>query len=414
MKRVVVTGLGIVSPVGNDLEQSWSAIVRGQSGIGTVTAIDLSNEPVKIGGEVKGFEAAKYMSEKEARRSQRFVQFACAASRMALDDARLVLDDTNQPDVGVSIGVGVGGMGYMEEQIGILQSKGGSRVSPFTIPGFIANMAAGMVSIETGAKGPNICPTTACTSGTHAIGEALILIQTGRARAMIAGGAEAAISALPYAGFSKMKALSSNFNETPEKASRPFDAARSGFVMGEGAGVLILEELEHALARGAKIYCELAGYGMSSDAFHMTSPSPGGEGAVRCMAQALRTAGLAPEDIDYINAHGTSTEANDANETAAIKTLFGEHARSLNISSTKSMTGHLLGAAGGVEAVFTVMAIKTGVIPPTINYENPDPACDLNYTPNQSVQRPVRAALSNSFGFGGTNGCIAFKRFDRV
>lgn len=411
MKRVVVTGLGIVSPVGNTLEECWDSVIRGRSGIGRITSIDLSNDAVKIGGEVKNFDATLYMSDKEARRSQRFVQFACAASRMALNDAGFVLTDELKPDVGVSIGVGVGGMGYLEEQVGILQSKGPSRVSPFTIPGFIANMAAGMVSIETGAQGPNICPTTACTSGTHAIGEALMLIQTGRAKAMIAGGAEAALSHLPYAGFAKMKALCADRNDEPEKASRPFDAHRSGFVMGEGAGILILEELESALARGAKIYCELAGYGMSSDAHHMTSPSPGGEGAVRCMQQALRTAFVAPDDVDYVNAHGTSTEANDATETAALKTLLGAHAHKVAISSTKSMTGHLLGAAGGVEAVFTVMALKTGIIPPTINLDTPDPACDLNYTPNKAVERTVRVAISNSFGFGGTNGCVAFKRF---
>jgi 3-oxoacyl-[acyl-carrier-protein] synthase II len=349
MKRVVVTGLGIVSPVGHSLDECWSNIIRGQSGIGTITCLDMSAEPVRIGGEVKAFEPARYMSDKEARRSQRFVQFACAASRMALDDAGLALTESNQPDVGVSIGVGVGGMGYMEEQIAILNAKGSSRVSPFTIPGFIANMAAGIVSIETGAKGPNICPTTACTSGTHAIGEALMLIQTGRAKAMIAGGAEAALSPLAFAGFAKMKALASNWNDEPQRASRPFDADRSGFVMGEGSGILVLEELEHALARGARIYAELAGYGMSSDAYHMTSPSPGGDGAVRCMRQALRTAFVAPEDVDYVNAHGTSTDANDATETAALKALFGDHARKLKISSTKSMTGHLLGAAGGVE-----------------------------------------------------------------
>ena len=411
MKRVVVTGLGIVSPVGNTLEYSWDKIIRGQSGITRLSVLDVANESVQIGGEVKSFEAAKYMSEREARRSQRFVQFACAASRMALDDANLTLSEELQPDCGVSIGVGVGGLGYMEEQIGILQSRGWGRVSPFTIPGFIANMAAGLVSIETGARGPNICPTTACTSGTHAIGEALMLIQTGRARAMIAGGAEASLSALAFAGFAKMKALASSFNAEPERASRPFDKDRCGFVMGEGAGILILEELEHAKARGARIYCELVGYGMSGDGFHITSPTPGGEGAVRAMKQALSTAHIGPEDVDYINAHGTSTEANDENESAAIKSAFGTHAKKLSISSTKSMTGHLLGAAGGVEAVFTVMSIKTGIIPPTINYETPDPLCDLNYTPNKAIEKPVRVALSNSFGFGGTNGCLAFRKF---
>ena len=411
MKRVVVTGLGIISPVGNSLEESWDNIIRGQSGITRLTCLDVVNEPVQIGGEVKNFEPAKYMSEREARRSQRFVQFACAASRMALTDANFTISEELQPDVGVSIGVGVGGLGYMEEQIGILQSRGSSRVSPFTIPGFIANMAAGLVSIETGAKGPNICPTTACTSGTHAIGEALMLIQTGRAKAMIAGGAEASLSALAFAGFAKMKALAANFNNEPERASRPFDKDRCGFVMGEGAGILILEELEHAKARGARIYCELVGYGMSGDGHHITSPTPGGEGAVRAMKQALTTAHVGPEDVDYVNAHGTSTEANDENESAAIKTTFGHYAPSLHISSTKSMTGHLLGAAGGVEAVFAVMSIKTGIIPPTINYETPDPACDLNYTPNKAVEKQVRVALSNSFGFGGTNASLAFRKF---
>ena len=411
MKRVVVTGMGIICPVGNTLEECWSAIVEGKSGIGMISEPDLSNEPVKIGGRVKNFEPAKYMSEKEARRSQRFVQMACAASKMALDDGKYIVTEENSVHLGTSIGVGVGGMGYIEEQITVMNEKGMGRVSPFTIPGFIANMAAGIASIETGARGPNICPTTACTSGTHAVGEALMLIQTGRAKAMLAGGAEAAFSRVAFAGFSKMKALCSDSNEAPEKASRPFDATRSGFVMGEGSGMLLLEELESALARGAHIYAELTGYGMSSDAYHMTTPSPGGDGAIRCMQQALETGGLKIEDIDYINAHGTSTEANDATETAAIKTLFGGHAKNLNISSTKSMTGHLLGAAGGIEAVFTVMAIAKGVIPPTINLHNPDSACDLNYTPHKAVKREVKAALSNSFGFGGTNGCLAFKRY---
>jgi len=410
MKRVAVTGLGILSPVGLDLESCWSAVINGVSGISKVTQIDLSKHNIQIGGEVKNFEPAGYFSnEKEARRNQRFVQMAVAASRMALNDSGLQLTDELKNETGVSIGVGVGGLDYLEEQIITMHEKDPSRVSPFTIPGFIANMAAGITAMELGAKGPNICVTTACTSGTHSIGEALMLIQTGRAKVMIAGGAEAALSHLSYAGFGKMKALCSQFADEPTRASRPFDKNRCGFVMGEGAGILILEDLEFAKARGARIYAELCGYGMSGDAYHMTSPAPGGEGAVRAMAQALKTGGLAPQDVGYINAHGTSTEANDANESAAIKTLFGKHAYELNVSSTKSMTGHLLGAAGGVEAVFSVMALHTGIIPPTINLENPDPECDLNYTANKAVERRLKAVISNSFGFGGTNGCVAFK-----
>ncbi len=410
MKRVAVTGLGILSPVGLDLESCWSAVINGVSGISKVTQIDLSKHNVQIGGEVKNFEPGGYFSnEKEARRNQRFVQMAVAASRMALNDSGLQLNDELKNETGVSIGVGVGGLDYLEEQIITMHEKDPSRVSPFTIPGFIANMAAGITAMELGAKGPNICVTTACTSGTHSIGEALMLIQTGRAKVMIAGGAEAALSHLSYAGFGKMKALCSQFGDEPTRASRPFDKNRCGFVMGEGAGILILEDLEFAKARGARIYAELCGYGMSGDAYHMTSPAPGGEGAVRAMAQALKTGGLSPQDVGYINAHGTSTEANDANESAAIKTLFGQHAYQLNVSSTKSMTGHLLGAAGGVEAVFSVMALHTGIIPPTINLENPDPECDLNYTPNKAVERRLKAVISNSFGFGGTNGCVAFK-----
>jgi 3-oxoacyl-[acyl-carrier-protein] synthase II len=411
MNRVVVTGLGIVSPVGKHLEECWQSILNGKSGVSKITTLDLSSEPVQIGGQIVGFEPAQYMSDREARRSQRFVQLACAASKMALQDARLVINETNCDHIGVSMGVGVGGMGYMEEQIITMHEKGPGRVSPFTIPGFIANMAAGIVSIENNAKGPNICPTTACTSGTHAIGEALMLIQTGRAKAMIAGGAEAALSRLSFAGFSKMKAMASNFNETPELASRPFDKDRSGFVMGEGSGVLILEELDHAKARGARIYAEVVGYGMSGDAFHMTSPPEDGNGAARCMQQALNSCGLKPEQVDYINAHGTSTDAGDIAETEAIKKVFGAHAYKLNVSSTKSMTGHLLGAAGGIEAVFSVMAIVENKVPPTINLTNPDPRCDLNYTPLKAVSREVKVAISNSFGFGGTNGSLVFKKF---
>lgn len=410
MRRVVVTGLGMVSPVGNTVKESWENAVAGRSGIGKVTLIDLSQEPVQIGGEVKNFVASQFMSEKDASRSQRFTHFAVAASKMALQDAGLTIDESNDVDVGVSIGVGVGGMKLTEDQSQNLATKGSRFVSPFTIPGLIANMAAGTVSIETGAKGPNICPTTACTSGTHAVGEGLMLIQTGRAKVMIAGGAEAAISGISFAGFSRMQALTKEFNDCPEKASRPFDLNRSGFVFGEGAGVLILEDYEFAKARGARIYCELAGYGMSGDAFHMTMPSPGGAGAVRCMEQALKTGGVNPSEVDYVNAHGTSTKANDELESAAMRTVFKDHAYKMNISSTKSVTGHLLGAAGGVEAVFSVMALHTGICPPTINYTTPDPACDLNYTPNEAVKRDIRVVMSNSFGFGGTNGTVVFKK----
>jgi 3-oxoacyl-[acyl-carrier-protein] synthase II len=409
MKRVVVTGMGIYCPVGNSVKECWDNLTSGKSGISKVSLFDIGDEPIQIAGEVKNFNPAEYMSPNEARRSQRFVQLAVNASKQALLDANFPNEETSLLNLGVSIGVGVGGMRYMEEQIVTLSTKGSARVSPFCIPGFIANMAAGMVSIECKALGPNICPTTACTSGTHGIGEALLYIQTGRATSMLAGGAESTISGLPFAGFGKMKALASGWNESPEKASRPFDANRNGFVMGEGAGVLLLEEYESAKARGARIYCELVGYGMSGDGFHMTSPSPGGEGAIRAMRQALQTGGLNPSDIGYINAHGTSTELNDATETQAIKSLFGDYAYKLNISSTKSMTGHLLGAAGGIEAVFSVKALVSGVIPPTINQEKPDPLCDLNYTPNSAQEKRFRAVISNSFGFGGTNACLAFK-----
>ncbi len=410
MRRVVVTGLGIVSPVGIGLDESWDSAIRGKSGIAKITQVDLTNEPVQIGGEVKAFDPTRWMNEKEAKRTQRFVQFGIAAARMALEHAGLTITDELSPHVGVSVGVGVGGMAFMEENVITMSTKGSKWVSPFTIPGFIANMAAGGISIDSHARGPNICATTACAAGTHSIGEALMLIQTGRAKAMIAGGAESTICHLPFAGFGKMGALCKTFNDSPTKASRPFDKGRCGFVMGEGSGILILEEMEFAKARGANIICELVGYGLSGDGYHITLPSPGGAGASRAMKQALETAQLRPDQIGYINAHGTSTEANDQLETAAIKTVFGEHARKLNISSTKSVTGHLLGAAGGVEAVFSVMALKTGIIPPTINQETADPDCDLNYTPNEAIERPLDAVISNSFGFGGTNACLAFRR----
>lgn len=412
MRRVAVTGLGIVSPLGNSVEDAWSNALRGQSGIDRITCLDLSNEPVQIGGEVKDFDPAKWMDAKEARRTQRFVQFAVAASKMALQNAGLTITEEMQPEVGVAIGVGVGGMQFIEDQIGILNSKGSKWVSPFTIPGFIANMAAGGVAMEIKARGPNLCPTTACASGTHALGDALLMIQTGRAKVMVAGGAESSLSPIAYAGFARLGAITKGFNQNPKAASRPFEKNRSGFVMAEGAGVLVLEDLEYAKARGANIICEIAGFGLSGDAFHITLPPPEHAGAQLAMRQALVTAGVNPSDVDYINAHGTSTEANDLLETQAIKRVFGDHAYKLNISSTKSMTGHLLGAAGGVEAFFSAMAVKTDCIPPTINYDEPDPECDLNYTPNEARQRKVRVAISNSFGFGGTNACVCFKKYE--
>jgi 3-oxoacyl-[acyl-carrier-protein] synthase II len=416
MKRVAVTGLGLVSPLGNDVSTCWQAALAGRSGISAITDPSFADSPVRIGGFVKDFRAADHMDEKESRRTQKFVHFAVAAARMALRDAGLGTAASEHPQgfadhLGVAIGVGVGGLGYMEENILAHAEKGPRGVSPFTIPGFIANMAAGIVSMETGARGPNTCTTTACASGTHAIGDAMMMIQTGRAKAMVAGGSESAMSKFAFSSFARMKALCSDANERPTEASRPFDKTRSGFVMGEGAGVVVLEEMEAARARGARIYCELVGFGMSGDAYHMTAPSEGGDGARRCMEQALRSGGLNPEDIDHINAHGTSTPANDKAESEAIRALFGPHAERLAICSTKSMTGHLLGAAGGVEAVLTALAMHHGVIPPTTNLREPDPECGpLNFVPLKAQERAVRAALSNSFGFGGTNACLAFRR----
>lgn len=412
MKKIVITGLGIVSPIGNDLQTSWANAIAGKSGIGKLTQFEPPENCITIAAEVKDFDPTKYMNERDVKKNQRFIHFAVAASKMALEHAQLNIDDVISPDVGVAIGVGVGALGYLEEQSYIAKTKGVRRVSPFTIPGFIPNMAAGVVAMECKAKGPNVCTTTACSSAGHALGDAMMYIQSGRAKAMIAGGTEAALSLIAFAGFGQMKALCSKYADEPHRASRPFDKDRCGFVMGEGAGILILEEESFAKARGARILCEFAGFGASDDAYHFTSPSPGGEGGARAMQQALNTSGLKPQDIEYINAHGTSTELNDLCETQAIKTVFGEQAYKLNVSSTKSMTGHLLGAAGGIEAVFSVMSLINGVIPPTINYETPDPECDLNYTPNQAVKKDISAVLSNSFGFGGTNVCVAFKKFD--
>ncbi|HDX9579859.1 TPA: beta-ketoacyl-ACP synthase II [Bacillus pseudomycoides] len=408
-KRVVVTGLGAVTPVGTDVETAWENIKNGVSGIGRLTRLDAEQFPVKVAAEINDFEVEKYIDKKEARRMDRFTQYAVAASKMAVEDAKLEITEENGPRIGVWIGSGIGGMETYEEQFKIFMEKGARRVSPFLVPMMIPDMAAGQVSIALGAKGINTCTVTACASGAHSIGDAFKVIQRGDADAMITGGAEAPLANMAVAGFCSAKALT--FNEDPATACRPFDKNRSGFVMGEGAGILVLEELEHALARGAHIYAEIVGYGATGDAFHITLPAPGGEGGVRAMRQALEESGLKPEDIDYINAHGTSTEANEKYETMAIKEVFGEHAYKVAVSSTKSMTGHLLGAAGAVEAIISVKTITDGIVPPTINYETPDPDCDLDCVPNQARQQTVRAVLSNSLGFGGHNAALVFKEY---
>ncbi|MGY0012533.1 beta-ketoacyl-ACP synthase II [Bacillus anthracis] len=408
-KRVVITGLGAVTPVGTDVETAWENIKKGVSGIGRLTRIDPELFPAKVAKEINDFEVEKYIDKKEARRMDRFTQYAVAAAKMAVADAKLEITEENGPRIGVWIGSGIGGMETYEEQFKIFTEKGPRRVSPFFVPMMIPDMATGQVSIATGAKGINTCSVTACASGANSIGDAFKAIQRGDADAMITGGAEAPLTSMAFAGFSSAKALT--FNEDPATACRPFDKNRSGFVMGEGSGILILEELEHALARGAHIYAEIAGYGATGDAFHITMPAPGGEGGVRAMRQALADAGLQPEDIDYINAHGTSTDANEKYETMAIKETFGEHAYKVAISSTKSMTGHLLGAAGAVEAIFSIKSITDGVIPPTINYETPDPECDLDYVPNNARHQEVNAVLSNSLGFGGHNAVLVFKSY---
>lgn len=408
-RRVVITGLGAVSPLGIGVEETWKKIIAGESGISHITKFDPSNLPSQIAGEVKGFNPEEFMSAKLVSRVDTFIQYAIASTEMALFDAKLPKSDLGE-EVGVIIGVGMGGVGQVEHYTRILEEKGYRRVTPFFIPMIIPNMAAGQIAILYGARGPNMAVCTACAAGNHAIGEAFRIIQEGKAKVMIAGGTEALITPLTIAGFSVMKALSTRNNE-PEKASRPFDAKRDGFVIAEGCGILILEELEFAKKRDAKIYAELIGYGANADAYHMTAPSPEGEGAAKCMELALKDAGINPKEVNYINAHGTSTPLNDAAETKAIKRVFGEHAYKLMISSTKSMTGHLLGGAGGLEAVITVKAIEEGIVPPTINYEEPDPECDLDYVPNQARKAEIKVALSNAFGFGGTNACLIFKKF---
>lgn len=407
--RVVITGLGAVTPIGCDIDTIWNNAISGVSGIGPVTRVDPEKFPMKVSAEVSDFDFSQHIDKKEARKMDRFTQFAVVSALDALKDADLEITEDIAPRVGVWIGSGIGGMETYQEQFRIFEQKGYRRVSPFFVPMMIPDMASGQVSIITGAKGINSCSVTACASGTNSIGDAFKVIQRGDADIMITGGAEAPITDMAVAGFCSAKALSTN--EDPKTASRPFDLNRDGFVMGEGAGVVILESLESAQKRGAKIYAEVVGYGATGDAYHVTAPAPEGEGGVRALNQAIADAGLAPEEIDYFNAHGTSTPFNDKFETMAIKTVFGDHAKKLAVSSTKSMTGHLLGAAGAVEAILTAKAIQEGIVPPTINYETPDPDCDLDYVPNESRKMEVNAAISNSLGFGGHNACLVLKKF---
>jgi 3-oxoacyl-[acyl-carrier-protein] synthase II len=410
-RRVVITGLGLITPCGNTVEATWSALMCGESGVGYIQKFDTEKFPVKIAAEVKNFDPLSYIEKKEARRMGAFTHYAVVASDEAVKDSGLVIDDSNSEMVGTYISSGIGDFWAIEREHEKLLNSGPDRVSPFFIPSAIVNLAAGQVSIRHGAKGPNTATATACAAGAHAIGDSFRIIERGDADAMICGGAESAITPMSVAGFASMRALSTR-NDEPQKASRPFDAQRDGFVIGEGAGIVILEELEFARARGAKIYAEIVGYGMSGDAFHITAPDETGSGPMRVMQKAMKDAGITPEQIGYINAHGTSTPYNDKFETLAIKRTFGEHAYKLAVSSTKSMTGHALGAAGGIEAIISTLALKEKVLPPTINYEFPDPDCDLDYIPNEARQAEVEYVLSNSFGFGGTNACLIFKRFE--
>ncbi len=409
-KRVVVTGLGAVTPIGNTLQEYWEGLLSGRNGIGPITLFDPSSHSCRIAGEVKGFNPHDYLEKKEAKRMDRFAQFAIAASKQAIADGSFEINELSAEQVGIVIGNGIGGIKVMEDQQTIYLNRGPDRCSPFMVPMMIANMAAGLTAIHTGAKGPNSCVVTACAAGSNAVGDAFRLIQGGYAQAMICGGTEAAVTPLSVAGFAAARAVSTR-NDDPLHACRPFDRDRDGFVMGEGAGILLLEELEHALARGAKIYAEMVGYAMTCDAYHITSPVPGGAGATRAMLLAMKDAGITPEQVSYINAHGTSTAANDKTETTAIKNALGDHAYKIAVSSTKSMTGHLLGGSGGIEAVATVMAVAHDQVPPTINLENPDPECDLDYVPHHSRDCPVNVALSNSFGFGGHNVTLAFAKY---
>ena len=407
-RRVVVTGLGAVTPLGNDLATSWQAALRGACGIDTVTQFDASILGSQIAGEVKNFDATKYLGVKEVRRFDRFVHFGVAAGIMALEDAGIEVTDELSPEIGVAIGAGIGGIPVITSNYQAMIDRGPRRISPFMIPGCIINMVSGQLAIMKNLKGPNIAHVTACSTGLHAIGEAMHMIKRGDATVMVAGGCESTIHPLAMGAFDAMHALSRR-NDDPKTASRPFDKDRDGFVMGEGAGVLILEELEHALARGAKIYAEVVGYGLSGDAFHITTPST--DGPRRCMEMAIRHAGIQPSDIAYLNAHGTSTSVGDVNEVKAIKEVFGEHAKKLVVNSTKSMTGHLLGGAGGVESVFTVMAVKNQISPPTINVQNQDPECDIDCCANEAREMTIEYAMKNSFGFGGTNSTVIYKRW---
>jgi 3-oxoacyl-[acyl-carrier-protein] synthase II len=410
-RRVVITGIGLVTPLATGTRETWEALLAGRSGVDVISKFDPSAFDSRIAGEVRDFNPENWMEKKEVKKADTFIQYAIAASQMAWDDSGLSSDDIEPERLGVIIGSGIGGLPSIEEMHKKLLERGPGRISPFFIPSLIVNLAAGQVSIRFNAKGPNSAPATACATGAHAIGDSMKIIQRGDADQMISGGAEAVVTPLAVGGFAAMKALSTR-NDEPQRASRPWDAHRDGFVMGEGAGIVILEEREHALRRGATIYCELTGYGMTADAYHITSPSEDGDGMSRVMRRALADAGLDPDRIDYINAHGTSTPVGDRAETLAVKTLFGDHAGKVAISSTKSMTGHLLGAAGGLEAAVTALVVKEGRIPPTINYENPDPECDLDYVPNKAREMNVKHALSNSFGFGGTNATLVFSKVD--
>ncbi len=409
-KRAVITGMGVVSSLGMGVDEFWKSIKEGKCGISTLTKFDNTNFPTKVAAQVTNFDPTAFIDRKEAKRMDRYTQFAVAASKMAVEMSGLDMEKVNKNRLGVLIGSGIGGIETFEEQHSVYLEKGPGRVSPFFIPMMIANMASGTVAIQYGAKGFNECVVTACATSTNAIGDAFKVIQRGDAEVMITGGAEAPVTPMAFAGFCSMKAMSTT--EDPMDACKPFDADRNGFIMGEGAGIVVLEELEHAKARGANIIAEVVGYGSTDDAYHITAPAPEGEGGARCMQAAIDDAGIKPEEVQYINAHGTSTELNDKNETFAVKTVFGEHARKLAISSTKSMTGHLLGAAGGIEAIITALSLKEGFLPPTINYKKPDPECDLDYVPNVGRKAEIKYALSNSLGFGGHNATLAFKKYE--
>ncbi len=410
-RRVVITGLGMVTPLGTGVEKNWESLCAGKSVIGPVTRFDTTEYKSRIAAEVTDFNASDFIGKQQIRRFDIFIHYGIAAARMAMEDSGLKITPDNSRKIGCLTGSGLGGLPMIETYHKTLLEKGPGRISPFFIPGIIPNMLPGEIAIEFGAQGPNSSIETACAASTHAVGESFRLVRDGIADAMITGGAEAVITPLAFAGFCAMNALSTR-NDEPEKASRPFEKDRDGFIIGEGSGILIIEELNHALERGAKIYAEIAGYGLSGDAYHVSSPHPDGDGAVNCMAMAIESAGLKPEDVDYINAHGTSTQMNDLSETKAVKKLFGEHAYKLAISSTKSMTGHLLGGTGGIEAIYSALTIKNGILPPTINYDTPDPECDLDYVPNIAREAQVKVIMSNSFGFGGTNASLLFKAYE--